>query len=121
MRALWLMVGLLATACGIAGVVLPLVPATPFLLVAAYAFARSSPRLHDWLMTHRHLGPPIANWNLYGAISRRAKIAAMFVMVATLLSSVIFGMGYEILLIQIGVMSVAAAFIMTRPDGPKPD
>lgn len=121
MRALWLTAGLVATACGIAGVVLPLVPATPFLLLAAYAFARSSPRLHGWLVSHRHLGPPISNWNRYGAISRRAKIAAMFVMVATLVSSVVIGVGVEILLIQIAVMSLAAAFILTRPDGPNPD
>ncbi len=47
-RVFWLLVGLAATACGMAGVILPLVPATPFLLVAAYAFARSSPRLQVW-------------------------------------------------------------------------
>lgn len=59
-RALWLTLGLVSTACGVAGVVLPLVPTTPFLLLAAYAFARSSPRLHNWIMMHPRLGLPIA-------------------------------------------------------------
>jgi uncharacterized membrane protein YbaN (DUF454 family) len=79
-RILWLILGVLSTACGIAGVLLPLVPTTPFLLLAAFAFARSSPRLHNWLITHPQLGPPIADWRAHGAINRRAKIMAVVVM-----------------------------------------
>jgi len=51
--------GVLMVALGAAGIVLPLVPTTPFLLLAAYLFARSSDRLHRWLLNHRHLGPYI--------------------------------------------------------------
>lgn len=120
-RPFWLGVGLLATALGLAGVVLPLLPATPFLLIAAYAFARSSPRLYAWLVTHPYLGPPINDWHAYGAIGRRAKVLAMLVMVATLLFSVVSGVRWEIILLQIVLMSGAAAFILTRPDGPKSD
>lgn len=120
-RALWLTFGLLSTACGIAGVVLPLVPTTPFLLLAAYAFARSSPRLHNWLLTHPRLGPPIANWNAHGAIDRRAKISAVAVMAATLIFSAIIGLSGTILLVQAAVMCGAAAFVLTRPDGPSRD
>lgn len=120
-RPLWLGIGLLATALGVAGVVLPLLPATPFLLIATYAFARSSPRLHDWLITHPYLGPPIEDWRTYGAINRRAKVLAMLVMVATLLLSVASGLRWEILALQIALMSGASAFILTRPDGPNPD
>ena len=74
-RVLWLLLGIAATGFGIAGAVLPLLPTTPFLLVATYAFARSSPRLHAWLMSHRQFGPLIANWQQHGAIGRRAKQA----------------------------------------------
>lgn len=119
-RVLWLMLGVVSTACGIAGAVLPLVPTTPFLLLAAFAFARSSPRLHAWLVTHPRLGPPIDDWNRYGAINRRAKITAIAVMAATLALSAVIGLSVWILLAQTVAMCGAAAFILTRPDRPPP-
>ena len=117
-RALWLILGLVSTACGVAGVVLPLVPTTPFLLLAAYAFARSSPHLHNWIMTHPRLGPPIAHWNRHGAISRRAKMAAMAVMTATFMTSVLLGVSGIILIAQATVLGGVATFVLTRPDVP---
>ena len=120
-RALWLVLGLLSTACGIAGIVLPLVPTTPFLLVAAYAFARSSPRLHAWLVLHPRLGPPIRHWRAHGAISRPAKRTAVVVMVATFALSVALGVALWLLLVQAAVLTVVTAFILSRPDGPDAD
>lgn len=93
MRLAWLMIGLVATACGIAGIVLPLVPTTPFLLVAAYAFARSSPTLHEWLVTHPRCGPLITDWRTHGAIGRRTKVLAVMVMGLMLLGSWLAGLG----------------------------
>ena len=119
-RVLWLMLGVVSMACGIAGAILPLVPTTPFLLLAAFAFARSSPRLHTWLVTHPRLGPPIDDWNRYGAINRRAKIMAIAVMLATLAVSVVAGLSGWILLAQAVAMCGAATFILTRPDRPPP-
>ncbi len=118
MRSLWFVIGLAATACGIAGAVLPLLPATPFLLLATFAFARSSPRLHDWLVTHPTLGPPIENWRAHGAIATRVKTLAVIVMAITLAASVLGGLDGWIILLQAGVMALAAAFILTRPSGP---
>lgn len=120
-RLLWLAVGFLATGCGIAGVVLPLVPTTPFLLLAAFAFARSSPRLHDWLVNHPRLGPPIADWQAHGAISRRTKLVAAVVMIATLALSVVTGVRSEIVVVQALVLSAVAAFVLSRPDVPDAD
>ncbi len=117
-RYLWLLFGLIATGCAIAGAVLPLVPTTPFLLLAAYAFARSSPRLHDWLINHRRFGPLILNWQRHGSIAPRAKRLALAVMAATLFSSWLLGASARILMIQAVVMAGSATFIMTRPDGP---
>ncbi|MDX2155427.1 MAG: YbaN family protein [Hyphomicrobiaceae bacterium] len=116
---LWTTVGLLATGCGIAGIVLPLVPTTPFLLLAAYAFARSSPGLHAWLVTHPRLGPPIVNWRAHGAISRRAKVLAAAVMLATLLGSAAVGLRGWMLMLQAVVLGLAAAFVLTRPGAPE--
>lgn len=120
-RAFWILAGLLATGLGVAGIVLPLVPATPFLLIAAYAFSRSSPRLHEWLVTHPSLGPPINEWREYGAINRRAKSLAMALMLATLLFSIAAGMALSMIVLQAVLMTGAATFILTRPDGPGPD
>ena len=107
-----------ATGCGIAGVFLPLVPTTPFLLLAAFAFARSSPRLHDWLVNHPRLGPPIADWQAHGAISRPTKMIAAAVMAATWGLSFAADVRSEILIVQALVLGAAATFVLTRPDVP---
>lgn len=121
MRIIWLIVGLAATGCGIAGIVLPLVPTTPFLLVAAFAFARSSPALHNWLLTHPRLGPLIDDWRKHGAISRHTKAIAIAVMIAMLFASWIAGLQTKLLLVQAGVLTVAALFILSRPAVPHQD
>ena len=64
-KVLWLLAGLASVAIGAIGVVVPLLPTTPFLLVAAFAFARSSTRLNRWLREHRSFGPLIHN-ELFG-------------------------------------------------------
>ncbi|WEX08557.1 YbaN family protein [Chelativorans sp. AA-79] len=117
LRLVWILVGVAATACGVAGAVLPLLPTTPFLLVAAYAFARSSPRLHAWLLGHPYLGPLISNWQRHGSIDNRIKRAAITVMIATFTLSWLLGVSATVLAIQAVVLSGAAAFVLTRPSG----
>jgi uncharacterized membrane protein YbaN (DUF454 family) len=89
MRILWLAAGLFFTALGIIGAFLPVMPTTVFLLVATACFARSSPRLHGWLVNHPTFGPPIRNWNENGAISRGAKRLAIGTMTAVFALSLI--------------------------------
>lgn len=114
-RALYLLLGFLALGCGIAGVVLPLVPTTPFLLLAAFAFARSSPRLHDWLVGHPRLGPPIQDWRDGGCIAPRVKAIAVATMVLVLAMSWLAEVRPLVLGIQAGVLALVALFILTRP------
>jgi uncharacterized membrane protein YbaN (DUF454 family) len=114
-RLLWLTIGLLAIACGIAGVVLPLVPTTPFLLVAAFAFARSSPTLNDWLVSHPQLGTSLRHWNEHGAISKRAKVSAAVLMAGTLVVSRYLGASNLVLALQSMAMLGVGAFILSRP------
>ncbi|WP_366554974.1 YbaN family protein [Aquibaculum sediminis] len=116
-RLLWLLFGLAATATGLVGAVLPLLPTTPFLLLAAYAFARSSPRLHAWLLDHPRFGPLICNWQQHGGIDRRSKRIAVGVMAATFALSWVLGVSSTVLIIQAVVLSCAALFVLTRPDG----
>ena len=118
MRLLWLLLGGLFLGLGILGVVLPVLPTTPFLLLAAGCFAKSSPRLHGWLLSHPTFGPPIRNWQENGAISRRAKRLAVGSMAAVLVGSVAAGAPWRLLLAQVALMAVGAGFVLTRPDGP---
>lgn len=115
MRALWLVGGLTSVALGAVGAVLPLLPTVPFLLLAAFCFARSSERLHAWLLDHPRFGPPIADWTERGAIGRGAKWAATGSILAALALSVLLGAGTRILLIQAAVLVAVSLFIWTRP------
>lgn len=118
-RLMWRAVGFVALACGVVGIVLPLVPTTPFLLVAAYAFQRSSPRLHTWLRTHSHFGPIIENWRRTGAIDRRTKGTAVLVMIATPLVTWCLGAPPWVLGLQGVLLAGAALFVLTRPGVPR--
>lgn len=120
-RFFWQCLGLLAVGCGLAGIVLPLVPTTPFLLVAAYAFSRSSPALHDWLLSHPHCGPLIRNWRDHGAIPRRAKWMALCLMMGALAISVAMALKLWVIILQAVVLICVGIFIMTRPDAPRVD
>ncbi len=76
LRWLWLIVAWAALGLAMLGVVLPGLPTTPFVLVAAWAAARGSRRMHQWLLAHRIFGPMIRDWQSNGAVNRRAKWAA---------------------------------------------
>ncbi|QHE88511.1 YbaN family protein [Hydrogenophaga sp. BPS33] len=80
---LWL-AGTVSLALGLLGVVLPGLPTTPFVLLAAACYAKASPRLHGWLLQHRYLGPMVRDWETHRSLTRRTKtiaIASMVVMV----------------------------------------
>lgn len=115
-RPLWVLLGLAATGTGIAGIVLPLLPTTPFLLLAAFAFARSSPTLHDWLLQHPTLGRMIDDWHRYGAVDRRAKWAAFIVMATGLLCSLWLSVPAWVVLLQLAIFVAVGVFLFTRPD-----
>lgn len=118
-RIILAVVGVVALALGAIGVVLPLLPTTPFLLVAAFAFANSSERLHRWLLAHQLFGPLIDNWRRHGAISRRAKIVSVLSMAGILLISVLAAAPTQVLVIQALVLSASAVFILSRPGCPQ--
>ncbi|MEL0022405.1 MAG: YbaN family protein, partial [Rickettsiales bacterium] len=65
---------------GLIGIVVPGLPTTVFLLMAAWAFSRSSERFQNWLLAHPRLGPPVIAWRERGAIPARAKILAVAMM-----------------------------------------
>lgn len=115
----WLALGVFCVGLGIVGALLPLMPTTIFLILAAGCFARSSPRLEAWLLDHPRFGPTLRAWRRDGAMSRRAKGMACGGM----------AIGYAIFLLTArsnAILAVVVAFVMigcatyigTRPNAP---
>ena len=121
LRLFWLAAGLFFTGLAFIGVFLPLVPTTPFLLLAAFCFARSSDRLNRWLHEHRLFGPLLTNWSQHGAIGRRAKYTAGVCLIAAPFLSYFLGAPLWTIAIQIPILIGSGTFIFTRPDGPPPE
>lgn len=115
MKAFWVIAGLLALALGTIGIVVPLLPTVPFLLLAAFCFARSSQRLHDWLLAHPVLGPLIHDWRTRGAIGLRAKWLATLSIALTFSVSMALGLKPWVLAAQALVLAGVAVFIWSRP------
>ena len=116
MRGIWFICGCISVAIGVIGIVLPLLPTVPLLLLAAICFAKSSERAHNWLMNHKVLGPPIHDWQSSGSIKRPAKISATVCIAAAFIISLFLGVAWWALLMQAAVLGCVATFIWTRPE-----
>lgn len=117
-RPFWFTFGVICVGLAFVGAALPLLPTTPFLLLAAYGFARSSKRLHDWLMAHRQFGPLIRDWRDHGAIRPRTKWISVAVMALMPPLAFLAGAPLWTLSVQIPVLLASGVFILSRPDPP---
>ena len=99
--------GSLCLTLGIIGIFLPLLPTTPFLLLAAACFFRSSERLYRWLIGHRLFGKSIRGFRRFHAISARAKIVSILLLWATIVLSAMFVVG--LLCVRVVLFVIAAA------------
>ena len=117
MRIFWGTVGVLGIILAFAGMVLPVLPTVPFVLLAAFSFNRSSPRFHHMLMEHRIFGPQIREWQEHRAIDPRVKLIAVASM-AVGLSFSWFILPPFYWTIQLMILLVAALFVLTRANPP---
>lgn len=115
MRALWFTTGLFALALGMIGIVVPLLPTVPFMILAAFCFSRSSERWHNWLVKHPVYGPHIRDWRDHGAIRPKAKRLATLMIAAAFGTSIALGVRPTFLIVQACVLSLVMIFIWTRP------
>jgi uncharacterized membrane protein YbaN (DUF454 family) len=111
---------LLACGCcnvvlGLIGAVVPGMPTTVFLIIALWAFSRSSPRLRRWLYEHPRYGQALREWDRHGVIPLRAKRLAATMMVISLAILAILASSWIVPLSAGTVMAAAMAFIATRP------
>ena len=120
--ARWLLLAL-AVVCvvlGVIGIFVPVLPTVPFLLLAAWAASRSSPRLHHWLMNHGRFGRPLRDWDAYGVVSRRAKWAATLMMTFSGLALLVIAPARWLPAVAAGVACMAAVawWLWKRPERP---
>jgi uncharacterized membrane protein YbaN (DUF454 family) len=114
---LWL-AGTVSLALGLIGVVLPGLPTTPFVLLAAACYAKASPRLHGWLLNHRFLGPMVRDWEQHRSLTRRSKTIAVTSM-AVMVGLSAWGFRHQpvalgVLLVAAGIGLIVVARIPTR-------
>lgn len=114
-RWLYLTLAVVCIGLGMLGIVLPGLPTTPFVLLAAWAAARSSPRLHAWLFNHRWLGPPLRNWDRERAIATRSKLLAVALLISSWCILAWYSSGLFVPVLT-GLLFIAVAtFLVTRP------
>jgi len=120
LRLAYFIGGWLSLAFGVAGIILPLLPTTPFVLLAAFCFSKSSRRFHNWLLNHKVFGGLIRDWQHHGVISLKAKCLATVSIVLMLSISFYFvPVSLTVMLVVILCILAVLTFIWSRPSKPK--
>jgi uncharacterized protein len=112
----WLLLAWSCLALALLGVLLPGLPTTPFVLVAAWAAARGSPRLNRWLHSHRLFGRLIRDWEAGGAVSRGSKQLALATMLVCAAVLVVFAPHWAIVAAGCTMMALVATWLWLRPE-----
>ena len=119
MRYIYLALGWFSVGLAIIGIILPVLPTVPFLLVAVWAFSKSSPVLAERIRNHKTFGPLVRDWQDHGAIPFKAKALAVFMMSCTGGYLLFYGHAPQWLAVSICVaMACVAIFIVSRPTKP---
>lgn len=119
-KAALIVAGWVCLALGLIGAFLPILPTTPFVILAAFLFSKGSTRLHRWLVSRPYLGPMIVDWEAHGVIRLRAKVLATIVIV------LLFGYTLGFVPVPVWIKAVVTAigvgvlaFIWSRPSAPQ--
>ncbi|MEP5938320.1 MAG: YbaN family protein [Erythrobacter sp.] len=113
MRPLYLAGGIISAGLGIIGAALPIMPTVPFLLLAAFCFARSNPALEQRILDHPTWGPQVQDWRERRAISRRSKIMAIGAMSVGAVFTW-FALGPPWVYLSLAILLVSGSWIATR-------
>ena len=119
-HSMLLTTGWLSLMAGLLGIVLPLLPTTPFLLLSAYRFSKSSPRFHQWLLDHRQFGPVIRQWESNRAMERGVKIKAIFLIIFTFGISLLLIPASPLIQGTLVVLALIISWFLASLPEPKP-
>lgn len=114
MRFACILAGWFFLGVGVAGVFLPLLPTTPFLLLSSFFFVRGSPRTHRWLMNHRLLGRYVRDWHEKRGVRPSVKITAFAMLAAATAGSTFFGNLPAWALVLLYVLTATGAIVVWR-------
>lgn len=116
MRLIWNIIGAVSFLLGAIGLVLPVMPTVPFVIIAAYCFARGNPKVYEWMLDNKYCGPIIRDWQERGAISRKTK----WITTISLGAAVVLAYALKINPVWIAVEAIififVLAFVWTRPE-----
>ncbi len=114
-RHIMLVLGVVCTIVGIAGLLLPLLPGTVFLLIAIWAFSHSSERFHDWLYHHPRFGRTLRDWRRYRVIPIKAKLLAITMMAGSFVYVAVTNDGWLVPSLVGAILASVAIWIVSRP------
>jgi uncharacterized membrane protein YbaN (DUF454 family) len=118
-RFLYKTLGFIFVGLGVLGAFLPLLPTTPFLLVALWAFSRSSRRFHQWLYTHPRFGPRLQEWHEHGTVPVKVKVSAISAMLVSQALMIFVAHAKWYVIATSGVfMLIGATYVLSRPSRP---
>ena len=115
LRRVYFAAGVASLILGAVGVLLPLLPTVPFIILAAYCFGRSDPRIERWLLDHPQFGPAIRRWRQNGAISRKGKVAATLAFMMSVALAIAFA-PFPWVLLPVAAALIAGSWIWSRPE-----
>lgn len=118
-RVFYFCSGTLSLILGVLGIFLPLLPTTPFVLLAAFCYANSSARAHSWLVNHPKLGPSVVNWQAHGAIPRKGKWGST-IGICVMAPFPLYRLDIPVWIKAIIAIILAGVllYVWTRPEGP---
>lgn len=108
--------GYLCFALGFIGIFLPILPTTPFMILALWAFSKGSKRMHNWLLNHPRFGETLKQWEQYKVIPIKAKLTALIFITGSATYILFFSnVPIYAAIISVSTMACAITYVLTRP------
>lgn len=120
LKVVFLLLAWVSLGLGVLGIFLPILPTTPFAILSGYLFSKSSPKLHQWLLTRPILGELVIQWEQHGVIKLKAKILSTLLIVPLFSYTLAFVNVITVIKITVFLTGLAVlTFIWTRPSTTK--